>query len=73
MSGDNASGRFTILFPREPGAAAWVHRWLGDEFPHTRGDSSPTCPCRPYYVPAGDTRSLDEIADDMEEEEGNQQ
>jgi hypothetical protein len=42
---------------------------MGDEFKHIRGDNAANCLCKPYYVPPGDTRTLDEIADDIEEEE----
>jgi hypothetical protein len=66
---DDASGRFDVFRPREPGAPAWVHRWMGDDFPHTRGENSRTCQCRPHYIAADDKRSLDEIADDIEDDE----
>jgi hypothetical protein len=68
-----ASGRFDVLREPEPGAGSWVHRWIGEDFPHLRGDGAATCLCKPYYVQPGDTRSLDEIADDIEEEEANAQ
>jgi hypothetical protein len=42
---------------------------MGDDFEHVRGDECHRCTCKPYYVPPDDTRSLDEIADDIEEED----
>jgi hypothetical protein len=66
---DDASGRLAVLRHPEPGAGSWVHRWMGDDFPHIRGDGNQNCMCKPYYVHPGDSRSLDEIADDMEEDE----
>jgi len=64
-----ASGRLDVLREPEPGAGSWVHRWMGDDFAHKHGDGASKCLCRPYYVPPDDPRTLDEIADDIEEDE----
>jgi hypothetical protein len=71
MTKTAASGRFAVLRKPDPGAGSWVHRWMGDNFPHLYEDEIGSCLCKPYYVHPEDTRSLDEIADDMEEEETN--
>jgi len=64
-----ASGRFDVHRLPEPGAGSWVHRWLGKDFVHLRGDNVASCLCKPYFISPDDKRTLDEIADDLEEEE----
>ena len=64
-----APSRLRCTRPRPKGAAVYIHRWMGDAFPHEHDLGDRLCQCQPHYFAPGDRRSMEEIMDDLDDVE----